>query len=84
MQLIRNTLSRFPRLNRFAKSIYCFLRGEPPINYSQITKELIQACVNKSDPIILEIGCNSGGHTQWFLKMFETQKYFALNLIQGP
>lgn len=77
MQLIRNTLSRFPRLKRLLKSLYCFLRGEPQISYSQITKELIQECVGKADPTILEIGCNGGGHTAWFLKMFENPRIFC-------
>ncbi len=71
MQFLRNIFTRFPRLKRFSKSIYYFLRGEPQVNYSEISEELIKKCVNKPNPTLLEIGCNSGGHTLWIHKMFK-------------
>lgn len=77
MPSIRSTLSRFPRLSRFAKSVYSIWRGEPPITFSEVTQELIQACVSKPNPILLEIGCNNGGHTLWFSDMFETASIYC-------
>jgi FkbM family methyltransferase len=32
--------------------------------------DYLQRLLGKEDPIILEIGCNDGAHTQWFLELF--------------
>jgi 2-O-methyltransferase len=37
---------------------------------STISKEQIAQLVGKPDPVIVEIGCNDGTHTQWFLEIF--------------
>ena len=51
--------------------LYYFLKREPPLSYKWINEELILECVGKTDPIILEIGCNDGAQTLWLHKMFE-------------
>ncbi|MCZ6671913.1 MAG: FkbM family methyltransferase [Verrucomicrobia bacterium] len=51
---------------------------------SAITKELICECVGKQNPTILEIGCNDGGHTLWFLKMFENPKIYCFEPDPRP
>jgi FkbM family methyltransferase len=80
MQFIKSTLNRFPRFKGALKSVYYFFQGQgfyyffqglPPISYSKITAEIINECVGKSNPTILEIGCNDGTHTLWFNEMFE-------------
>jgi FkbM family methyltransferase len=44
----------------------------PPVAFpKKISKELIRECVGREDPMILEIGCNDGSETLWFLEMFE-------------
>ena len=70
MNLLRKILIHFPGINKISKPLYLALRGE-------ITKELIQECVGKSDTIILEIGCNDGSHTLWFLKTFENPRIYC-------
>ena len=71
MRVVRNTLNRLPRLKRGLKSVYYFLHGTPQVSYSEITADLIRKSAGRPDPVILEIGANDGGHTQWFLEIFE-------------
>jgi FkbM family methyltransferase len=72
-----NVLSQFPRFRRVLKFLYYFLRREPEISYSEISRKLIQECVSKPNPTILEIGCNDGRHTLWILEMFENPTIFC-------
>ena len=37
---------------------------------STISKQQIADLVGRPDPVIIEIGCNDGTHTQWFLELF--------------
>ena len=73
----RQTLNRWPRLQKKLKVVYYALRREPPVSYSKITKDLIRACVGKDNPTILEIGCNDGTHTIWFLEIFKNPKIYC-------
>lgn len=77
MQLLRKILTRFPRLKILLKFLWYRLQGTPPVSYSEISKELIRECVAKEDPTILEIGCNDGGQTLWFLEIFENPKIYC-------
>jgi FkbM family methyltransferase len=70
MNLVRNQLKRYPRLKKYIKAPFYFIQGVPPVYYTEISPEFIRECVNKPDPVILEIGCNSGSHTLWFLDAF--------------
>jgi 2-O-methyltransferase len=54
-----------------------FFEGLPPISDSQITADLIKKCVSKPDPIILEIGCNDGSTTLWFLQIFDNPRIYC-------
>ena len=71
MQHLKRVLDHFPRQKKALKSLYGAFNGLPPVSNSEITKELIRECVGKSCPTILEIGCNDGGHSLWFLEIFE-------------
>ena len=77
MQLLTKILTRFSRMESLLKSLYSALQGIPQVSHSEITKELIRECVGKSDPTILEIGCNDGSHTLWFLEIFENPKVYC-------
>lgn len=77
MQLLIDMLTHFPRIKRHLRSIYDFFQGLPPVSYSGISKKLIQECVGKPDPTILEIGCNDGSHTLWFLQIFKNPKVYC-------
>ena len=80
MQFLRKQLARFPFLESQLKSLYWTLQGIPQIpqvSRSKITRELIQECVGKQNPTILEIGCNDGSQTLWFLEMFENPKVYC-------
>ncbi len=55
---------------RHMKSLPGQLMGLPPIDYSQASSEFIVNLVAKTDPTILEVGCNDGQNTQGFLSLF--------------
>jgi len=77
MQIVKRILDRFPRFKFLLKSIYYRSQGIPPVSYSKITKELIRECIGKENPTILEIGCNDGRHTLWFLEIFNNPKIYC-------
>ena len=77
MQLIKNRLARFPRVKSQLQSLYDLFQGLPPLSNSAISKELIREFVGRSDPVILDIGCNDGKHTAWFLEVFESPRIFS-------
>lgn len=68
---IAKILYRFPLLKNFFKSVYELILGLPKVSDSEITDKLILECVDKPNPVILEIGCNDGSQTCWLAKMFE-------------
>lgn len=70
-------ISRFPRLKNLFKSIYFRLQGMPPVSFSKISKELIREFVGKENPTILQIGCNDGGYSLWFLEIFENPQVYC-------
>ena len=71
MSVVRTALNRMPVLKRGLKSIYYFLHGTPQVSYSEITAALMRKSTGRPDPVILEIGANDGGHTLWFLEIFD-------------
>ncbi|GFE56711.1 2-O-methyltransferase NoeI [Geobacter sp. AOG1] len=77
MQFIYNFIARYPRLETILTSIYHAYQGIPRVSHSEITKELLRECIGKQDPTILDIGCNDGTHTLWFLEIFENPKIFC-------
>jgi FkbM family methyltransferase len=77
MRVVRATLNRLPRLKRSLQSVYYFLHGTPQVSYSAITADQLRESAGRSDPVILEIGANDGGHTQWFLEIFESPTIYC-------
>ncbi len=77
MQFLRTQLAQFPFLENKLKSFYWFIQGLPQVSNSKITKEIIQECIDKPNPTILEIGCNDGKHTLWLLEIFEKPKIYC-------
>ena len=82
MQFLRKILAYFPRIIKLLKSLYYRLPGVPPVAYdtiirSNISQDLIRELIAKEDPTILEIGCNDGKHTLWFLQMFKSPKLYC-------
>lgn len=69
--LSKSKLNGAPRLKKFLRPLYDFVLGLPPVSHDEMTKELVRECVGRPDPTILEIGCNDGEHTLWFLEIFE-------------
>jgi FkbM family methyltransferase len=72
MNPIRRLVRFVPALRQPLKRIYTWLFGVPPLTLGGISKDVIQGCIGRRDPLILEIGCNDGTHTLWFLKMFDS------------
>jgi FkbM family methyltransferase len=64
-------------LRRAAGSLPGQLLGLPPIDFDNITADLVRSCVGKSDPTILDVGCNDGQTTRWFLDMFENPTIYC-------
>lgn len=47
------------------------VRRGPPIELGGLEKDEIVKLMGKENPVILDIGCNNGSQTLWFLSMFE-------------
>jgi 2-O-methyltransferase len=77
MRVVRDTLNRLPGLKKGLKSVYYFLHGTPQVSYSEITADLLRESAGRPDPLILEIGANDGGHTQWFLETFDNPTIYC-------
>jgi 2-O-methyltransferase len=52
-------------------------RGEPPITPGEFALSTLPSLLGRNDPVILEIGCNDGGHTRDFLKLFSDATIYA-------
>lgn len=77
-QTVRRVLDHFPRLKALLRSVYyCRSPRIPPVSKNEISREIIRECVGKEDPTILEIGCNDGTHTLWFLEIFRTPRVYC-------
>jgi FkbM family methyltransferase len=77
MQFLKTIIAPFPRAKMLAKSIIARAQGLPPITFADITKERIREYVGKDNPVILEIGCNDGTHTLWFLEAFRAPHVYC-------
>jgi FkbM family methyltransferase len=80
MSRFRETVASLPGTKaawRVMKSLPGQLAGLPPITYSAISEDLIRSCVGKDDPTVLDIGCNDGQTTRWFLEMFENPTIYC-------
>ena len=80
MSRFREKVSALPgarSLWRIMNSIPGQLRGLPAISYSNINETIIRECIGKSDPVVLDVGCNDGQTTQWFLEMFESPRIYC-------
>lgn len=53
------------------------MRGLPAIDYSNINGECLLSCVGLNQPTILEVGCNDGQSTMWFLEIFTTPTVYC-------
>lgn len=53
------------------------VRGGPPITAGVFDLATLPALLGKSDPLILEIGCNDGGQTRDFLTLFPASTVYA-------
>ena len=53
------------------------MQGLPPIRFAKIDAQLLRKEIATSHPVILEIGCNDGGHTQWFLRIFDNPRIYC-------
>lgn len=51
--------------------------GLPDVSYTKIDEDAIKRLVTTETPTILEIGCNDGTHTSWFLEMFERPEIYC-------
>jgi 2-O-methyltransferase len=77
---LRQKMARLPgatALWRVLNSLPGQLLGLPAIDYGYISADLIRSCVGRSDPTILEVGCNDGDSTQMFLKLFENPTLYC-------
>lgn len=60
-------------INEFIRIL---LRG-PKIKPGSVNDEILIELIGKEDPVILDIGCNDGGHTLWFLKLFKKARVYC-------
>lgn len=77
MKQHRTSSNIFSRLKKLTSLVYYYLKREPPLTDSSITKEFIRQLVSSPNPTILEIGCHHGDHTLWFLDIFDSPRIFC-------
>jgi len=73
----RMLLHRVPRVRRLIRDVLCILRGEPKITWESIGDNELVAFVGRDDPVILDIGCNDGSQTLWFLRLFGKARVYS-------
>lgn len=59
------------------KKLYLNIQGLPPVASHELRKEDLRQIVGKDNPTILEIGCNDGNHTLWFLEAFKSPTIYC-------
>ena len=59
------------------KNIRRFAKGEAVVRQGEINESTLRRLIEKDNPTILEIGCNDGTHTKWFLDIFPNAKIFC-------
>lgn len=67
---LKGLIRRMPRVRWLIKELMRILRREQKITYGSISDKDIIALIGKDDPVILDIGCNDGSQTLWFLELF--------------
>lgn len=74
---MRRLLHRMPRVKQLIKEVIRILRREPKITYESISAKHIIALIKKENPVILDIGCNDGSQTLWFLELFKKARVYS-------
>ncbi|MDO9530342.1 MAG: FkbM family methyltransferase [Syntrophales bacterium] len=77
MKQCRKSPDVFSMLKKLNKFVYYYLKGEPPVTDSSITKDFIRQLGLTPNPTILDIGCNDGSTTLRFLEIFDSPKIFC-------
>jgi FkbM family methyltransferase len=49
----------------------------PPITPEPLSEELLKKYIPEDDPVILDIGCNDGSTTRWFLRIFPRARVYC-------
>jgi 2-O-methyltransferase len=52
-------------------------RALPPVSDGNIEGDELVRLLGRADPVILDIGCNNGFHTNWFLELFAGSRVYA-------
>lgn len=56
----------------------------PPMKFDRLPDEVLRGLVGRPDPTILDVGCNDGTHTKWFLDLFPKAKVHAFEPDPRP
>jgi len=71
LQVTKKVKHRSKKYRKTLRKIWGRLNGIPAASGHGISREQIRKLISKDDPFVLEIGCNDGTNTQWFLEDFE-------------
>lgn len=74
---MRRLLHKIPPVRRLIKELIRILRREPKITYGSIRDKDMIALIRKDDPVMLDIGCNDGSQTLWFLALFNKARVYS-------
>lgn len=66
-----------PRLRRAAKNFLALVRWEPWINATRLESDYLSSLIDNEHPVILDIGCNDGTQTAWFLDLFQKSRVYS-------
>ncbi|MFM6105690.1 MAG: FkbM family methyltransferase [Sphaerospermopsis kisseleviana] len=77
MKIIPYLVKRIWIFQKVREFYYWLLKGIPPVSYEPVNSKLLRSLIQKKNPVILEIGCNDGTHTLWFLEIFENPSIYC-------
>lgn len=64
-------------LSSLARGLLARRPPAPPVTDGKLEGAELVRLIGREDPVILDIGCNDGFHTNWFLELFAQARVYS-------